>query len=385
MKKHVLPLFLLFAGSLLTAQQDIFALTGKDTPNIVFNDFRSLNLSTGGADQIIFSDQSTPAVYSQILRKQINEDKASVHHAQTLQIAGLAYASSGDLIYTPLFSSNIYVLNTASGKLKLVENNVIKTTPCDIGSHITRMAAGYDGNIYTLNNSGSQLIKISNKNGDYAVTDLGALRNDPSNGNNRFDMMNIGFGGDMIADAENNFYVFSASGNVFKIFTADLNAQFLGKVNGLPENYTLNGAAVNEAGNVVIASAKGQSFYEVNLKDLLAKPIAGPEKMHVYDLASKYFANERKASNIAVSSEVNIYPTNIKEKHFNLTAPKTKGALTVDVYDFSGKKVLQKEAGNAAGTAAKIELNNLNSGVYVVTVKDEAKNILLTKKIIISE
>ncbi|TXF76321.1 T9SS type A sorting domain-containing protein [Chryseobacterium sp.] len=384
MKKTLLPLFLLFTGSIITAQQDIFALTGKDTPNIVFNDFRSLNFN-GNSDQIIFSDQSTPSVYSQILRKQVNEDKASIHHSQTMQMAGLAYASSGDLVYTPLFSSNIYVLNTVSGKIKLVENNVIKTTPCDMGSHITRMAAGYDGNIYTLNNSGSQMIRISQKNGEYTVTDLGALKNDPSNGNNRFDVMNVGYGGDMIADAENNFYVFSASGNVFKIFTADLNAQFLGKVNGLPENYTVNGAAVNELGNVVIASAKGQSFYEVNLKDLSAKSMDGPQNMHVYDLASKYFANDRKIPNVAVSNEVNIYPTNIKEKFFNLAAPNTKGALSVEVYDFSGKRVMQKEVTNAARTAAKIELNNLNSGVFVVTVKDEAKNIILTKKIIISE
>lgn len=43
MKKHLFPLFLLLIGANASAQQDFFALVGKETPNIIFNDFRAID------------------------------------------------------------------------------------------------------------------------------------------------------------------------------------------------------------------------------------------------------------------------------------------------------------------------------------------------------
>jgi hypothetical protein len=48
---------------------------------------------------------------------------------------------------------------------------------------------------------------------------------------------------------------------------------------------------------VVIASAKGASLYEVDLKTLQAKQLAGEQNLHIYDLASKYFANDKAFNN----------------------------------------------------------------------------------------
>jgi hypothetical protein len=47
---------------------------------------------------------------------------------------------------------------------------------------------------------------------------------------------------------------------------------------------------------VVIASAKGASLYEVDLTTLQAKPLGGEQNLHIYDLASKYFANDKAVS-----------------------------------------------------------------------------------------
>jgi hypothetical protein len=44
---------------------------------------------------------------------------------------------------------------------------------------------------------------------------------------------------------------------------------------------------------VVIASAKGASLYEVDLETLQAKQLAGEKELHIYDLASKYFVNDK--------------------------------------------------------------------------------------------
>ncbi|MEF9479673.1 hypothetical protein OWR28_19805 [Chryseobacterium sp. 1B4] len=47
MKKHLFPLFLLLLGLNAQAQQDFFAITGKDTQSITFNDFRAIDGTNG--------------------------------------------------------------------------------------------------------------------------------------------------------------------------------------------------------------------------------------------------------------------------------------------------------------------------------------------------
>lgn len=108
----------------------------------------------------------------------------------------------------PMFSSNIYILNPKTKEISLVENTVARVSSCDINSHITRMAAGYDGNIYAMNNAGTQILQISKKGSQYVVNDLGIVKDDVSNGKNSFTAMETGFGGDMVADADNNFLCF---------------------------------------------------------------------------------------------------------------------------------------------------------------------------------
>jgi len=53
MKKHLFPIILLLLGNTVSAQQDFFALAGKDSPRIEFNDFRTMN-SDGTSGESIF-------------------------------------------------------------------------------------------------------------------------------------------------------------------------------------------------------------------------------------------------------------------------------------------------------------------------------------------
>ncbi|WP_435525595.1 hypothetical protein [Chryseobacterium indoltheticum] len=163
MKKHLFPIILLLLGNTISAQQDFFALAGKDSPRIEFNDFRSMN-ADGTSGESIFGVSSEAKVVSQSRKAAITEDKNSYNHAQSMNLAALALDSSGNnLVYMPMFSSNIYVLNQKTKEITLVENNVARVTSCDINSHITRMATGYDGNIYAINNAGTQFIQIGKK------------------------------------------------------------------------------------------------------------------------------------------------------------------------------------------------------------------------------
>jgi len=387
MKKYLFPSILLVLGNTVNAQQDFFALAGKDSPRIEFSDFRAMN-SNGTSGESIFGVSSQAKVVSQSRNTQITEDKNSYNHAQAMTLATLAFDVSDDnLVYMPMFSSNIYVLNQKTKEITLVENNAARVTACDINSHMTRMTAGYDGNIYAINNAGTQFIQISKKSGQYIVNDLGIIKDDPSNGKNSFTAMESGFGGDMIADAENNFYVFSTSGNIFKVSTKDLNAKFIGKVTGIPENYSVNGAAVNSKGNIVIASAKGASLYELNLENLQAKQLSGENNLHIYDLASKYFVNDRAAS-ANVFANLDVYPTKVDEDfiYVNVNDKSVKGNIKVNIFDISGKAIMAQTLSVKDGLLNKqIYLKNLVNGSYIVNITDASGRALLNKKILVTE
>ncbi|WP_343612050.1 T9SS type A sorting domain-containing protein [Chryseobacterium oranimense] len=388
MKKHLFPLFLLVLGADVQAQQDFFAIAGKDTSSIVFSDFRVMNATNGTSGEKVFSSEETAKVFSQDRKGPVAEDKNSYSHSQAVTMAALAYdPSNNNLVYMPMFSSNIYVLNAKTKEITLVENTVSKVTSCDINSHITRMATGYDGNIYALNNAGTQLLQISKKGNQYIVSDLGIITDDASNGKNSFTSMETGFGGDMIADAENNFYVFSASGNVFKVSTKELKAKFIGKVSGIPDNYSVNGSAVNSQGKVVIASAKGDNLYEVDLQTLQAKALPGGEKPHIYDLASRYFANDRTSA-VSALANIDIFPTRVNE-HFinvNVNDKSVKGNLKLSVFDISGKNVGKQDLSVKDGSLnQQVLLKNLINGAYIVNITDESGKVLLSKKIIVTQ
>lgn len=387
MKKHLFPIILLLLGNTINAQQDFYALAGKDSPRIEFSDFRAMN-ADGTSGQSIFGASSEAKVISQSEKAAVTEDKTSYNHAQAMTLAALAYDASGDnLVYMPMFSPNIYVLNQKTKEITLVENTVTRVTSCDINSHITRMTIGYDGNIYAINNSGTQFIQISKKNGQFSVSDLGIIKDDAANGNNSFTAIESGFGGDMIADAENNFYVFSTSGNVFKVSTKELKAKFVGKISGLPENYSVNGAAVNSKGKVVIASAKGAAMYELSLENLEAKQLSENSNLHIYDLASKYFVNDRKSS-ANVFANLDVYPTKVDEGfiYVNINDKNIKGNLKLNIFDVSGKAIMTQRLSVKDGVLnQQIYLKNFVTGSYIANITDEYGKTLLNKKILVTE
>ncbi|THV56054.1 T9SS type A sorting domain-containing protein [Chryseobacterium candidae] len=388
MKKHLFPLFLLLLGVDAHAQQDFFAITGKDTQSITFNDFRTIDAANGISGEKIFTADSSVKVFSQTRKGIVAEDRSSYDNSQSITMAALAYDSSNNnLVYMPMFSSNVYILNPQTKEIRLVENNVAKISSCDIKSHITRMTTGYNGNIYAVNNAGTQFLEISKKAGQYTVNDLGIIKDDPSNGRNSFTAMETGFGGDMIADTDNNFYVFAASGNVFKIATKDLNAKFIGKITGIPDNYSVNGSAVNAQGKVIIASAKGGALYEVDLTTLQAKQLPGEQGLHIYDLASKYFANDKSSALNTLASNLDIYPTRVDEHYINVHVNKNiKGIIKLNIFDMAGQNVMTQNLSVKDGSSdEKVYLKGLVTGAYIVNIADESGKAIFNKKILITK
>ena len=105
MKKLLLPALFVFFG-IQTNAQEIFAITGKQVPQIVFNDLRTLDLAKATSGEILFTDQSASKVFSQNLQANFVETKSTVHNAQTASMASLAYdVKNNALVFVPACSS----------------------------------------------------------------------------------------------------------------------------------------------------------------------------------------------------------------------------------------------------------------------------------------
>ena len=387
MKKFLLPVLFAFTA-IQTNAQEIFAITGKQVPQIVFNDLRALDLNKGTSGEIFFTAESSSKIFSQTLQANFEEIKNSASNAQTPSMASLAFdKTNNSLVFVPMFSSNVYVMNMRTKQITLVENNAVKSVQCNVDSHITRMAATKDGSIYAMSNSGSQLIKISSDNGRYSVQDLGAIKDISANTEMSLSKMVTGYGGDMIADAEGNLYVFSAFNNVFKIDVRNLTSEFMGTISGLPEKYTVNGAAVNLDGNVIVGNARGEGLYEINFKTLESKAIAGDFKMPIYDLASPYFLNDNTTSTTTnVYTGIEIYPTKVNQQFFNIKInnEKVKGNLKVELADYMGNKLMKQNINVVRNNSEfKIDLNKYNAGIYIVNLSDSNGNTIYSTKIVI--
>ncbi len=382
MKKALSSLFLLSISTVAFGQQDLMALTGKETTNIVFQDFRALDSKTGLAQNILLSSAEQPTVFSSKLKREISEERKSNANAVASQMAAMAVDARGKLVYMPMYSSNIYILDSKTKDIILLENQLSNPRACDTGSQFSRMTIGTDGNVYALSNSGAQLLKISYEDGKYSVTDLGIVKDDSGNGENLLSKMQTGFGGDMIADDNNNFYIFSAMGNIFIVSLNDMKAKFIGKIKSLPENFSVNGAAVNSEGTIVLASAKGGVFQTLNLETLQAEKMNNNLDMPVYDLGSPYVL---KSNKVAVDVNKNdIYPTKVSEGFVNVRiANNQQGNALVKIYNAAGTLVSNQTITNISNSENRIELGKLVSGVYIVNVESENGKTIVSKKIIV--
>ncbi len=387
MKKSLLSLAVLFSGATAFSQQDIYALTGKPGTQIQFNELRTLNLGPATSARVLLSADSDINVFSQNANSVVRESRQSLHHAQAPAMAALAYDRvAGEVFFSPMYSSNVYVMNEKSGKITLVENTAVKATACDLNSHITRMAAGADGSIYAMNNAGTQLIKIRKEAGKYTVKDLGSIQDSSPRPEESLRTVQIGFGGDMVADAQGNLYIFSASANVFKVPLKSLTSEYVGKITGLPEGYSLNGAAVSADGGVIVGSAKSEGLFKVNIDDLIAVSVKSGSNYPVYDLASAHLLRQHGKTLPETSiAGIEVYPTRVTSGELYIRISNTSVPMAlVDLYDSSGTRVLSQRIKPSEDSGSHlINVGNVKKGMYIVSINTEKGEKLHSVKVLI--
>ncbi len=215
--------------------------------------------------------------------------------------AALAYDKKHDrLYYTPMGINELRYIDMKSKTTKVYyfEGEAFGALKHrgDVQNQITRMVIGADGKGYALTNNADHLIQFETDKKP-EVKDLGALIDDPANGNYSVHSSS-NYGGDMIADAQGNLWLISANRRVYKIDMKTLVATYKGSIKGLPAGFSTNGAIVEkngEASVIVCSSTNTQGYFRFDLNTLQSEKVTTSEKVYnASDLANGNLAFSKK-------------------------------------------------------------------------------------------
>jgi hypothetical protein len=398
--------------TLVSAQQaDRFAYSMTDVPqqngNWVY--LRILDMETGSfSGSLINGTADKQVVFDAFTKKQLtdlgtNKMGFSEQPAFNSGVAALAYDSKhGRIYYTPMFIDQLRYYDIKSQNVYYVTvpltNKPSKSS--DQGNIITRMVIASDGNGYAMTNDGTQLISFTTGKKPQVI-DLGSLVDDPSNKGVSIHNSCSSFGGDMIADDNGNLYVFSARNHVFKVNIESKVATHLGVLSGLPNGFTVNGAAVNANNQVIVGSAmESASLFVVDAKTWAASPLKMSGTVyHTSDLANGNLlvsGDKPKATNIDLisrnvpvntgDSKINIYPNPVTNSQFTIQFNDlAAGSYTVRITDVTGRQVAQ-QAVNVGGDkqyqVIKLPASS-SAGVYLVKVTDPNSKSVFSTKIVV--
>lgn len=418
MKKKLLSISLLLGTVLLTtrstaqqADRFAYAVTDIQQQGSNWSFLRKLNLQTGEYSQVLLSGNDVSFLgYDAATKKQLSAPLNDQRYGNAINaafgtgVAAMAYDKKNNrLYYTPMLIDQLRYIDLKTMKVFYVTDRAFTGKPqksSDQGDIVTRMVIASDGKGYAMTNDGTQLIQFST-NKKLQVTDLGTVVDDQANKNISIHNSCSSFGGDMIADDNGNLYVFSARNHVFKINIESRVATHLGPVSGLPAGFTINGAAVNDNNEIVVASAvQASSLYTVDAKTWVASPFAssGPvwyssdlanSNLLVSGTTDKATPTDLISRTVPTNSgdgKINIYPNPIANNQFVIQFNQLEaGNYTVQVTDVTGRQVVQQLV-NVSGEnqAQTIKLTPAASkGIYLVKVTDQrSKNVFSTKVVV---
>ena len=402
----------LFLSNLSFSQQSdrfAYAITDMQEQPAGWNFLRKLDLRSGEFSPVLLSggDMNIMA-YDGSSKKQlapINDSRYGqlANAAFGTGVAALAYDRRNNrLYYTPMFVDQLRYIDLKTMKVFYYSDLAFTGKPeksSDQGNIVTRMVIASDGNGYAMTNDATQLIRFSTGK-KLAIIDLGSIVDDQANNNISIHNSCSSFGGDMIADDNGNLYVFSARNHVFKINLESKVATHMGVISGLPNGFTVNGAAVNDDNRVLVASAmQAGSYFTVDMKSLAAIPYTVTGSLwQSSDLANSNLlvsGNRPKATETEVmknkpvnldETKINIYPNPVTGNQFIVQFGQLEpGNYTIQVTDALGRQVIQ-QAVNLSGDnqSQMIKLNSSSAkGVYLVKVLSAGSKTVFSTKLIV--
>lgn len=374
-----------------------FAITGDVKGSYNWISVKEVDLNTGEVVRTVFD----PAVNTQYNLKTVNGQALAARgytDAPTYSgVAAAAYDEKNNRLYfTNMRGSELRYFDLKTNEVTVVVNpDAAFNTGAknDEANVITRMVIAADGFGYALTNDAKNLIRFSTE-GKATVTNLGAVRDDSKNGNISIHNLCTSWGGDMIADAYGNLYVFSMRGHIFKINPNTKVADHLGTVTGLPASFTINGAAVDADGHVVVSSsALTDNYFKINLGTMNAVAIqkSGDNVWNASDLASGNIAYRGGLNTTTVVAEVkgneviSIYPNPVVNSFVNVSFEKvTPGKYTIELTDASGRKVINQVAEIKGFQNQRVNLpRSTSAGMYMVRVINADGKSVFNDKIVV--
>lgn len=396
----------LLVSNFAEAQYDryAYAVTDLSKEGVNWSYLRRIDLNTGAfSDVILAGSDVTQLAHDASSKKQFNAPIKDARYGNVINapfgtgVAAVALDKRHNrLYYTPMFIDQLRYIDLSTMKVYFVTDGdftgMTKKAP-DQSNIITRMTIGDDGNGYALTNDGSNLIKF--ETGKKAtVTNLGRLVDATENGQVSVHNSCTSYGGDMIADNDGNLYIFSARNHVFKVEIETRVATHLGAVSGLPANFTINGAAVNNNNEVMITSATTSSpVFILDIKTLTAKQTGSEAVYRCSDLATSNILQTRlkpaevKEKIAVINDQFSVFPNPVTGNQFNVQFNTVEaGNYTVQVTDARGLQVSQKLV-NVSGKGQTITQVNLNAssskGIYIVKVTDNNSKTVYTNKVLV--
>ena len=416
MRKNLLSSVLLFGTITLStfshAQTDrfAFAITDIQQTGSGWNALRKLDLKTGEfTDVLLNGSDATKPVYDVSTRKawkEIPDAKFGNFMSAPFAtgVAAMAYDKKNNRLYfTPMFIDQLRYVDLKSMKVFYVTDQSftkLGNMHNDEGKIITRMTINPDGTGYAVSNDANTFIKFTTGK-KLQITQLGSLVDDPSNGGVSIHNRCSSWGGDMIADDEGNLYILSSRNSVYKIDVETKAAKLLGYIQGLPQDFTTNGAVVTADGKILVSSAvNGSGYFVVDPKDWKATLYAA--KAGVFrssDLGnSNYLQTKpkndvpaeiftRKApDNLITPGKISIYPNPVTNNQFTLQFGKiAAGNYNIELTNVMGQTIMQKTVNVQAED--QVETISIKStvarGVYLVKVVGADKVSILNQKLVV--
>jgi len=387
-----------------------FAITGDGNNDFIWMNIRQVDINSGEVIKTLFerskSTFSITDVNSKLSNSQttlINENIfTSASYPTGTLVAAAAYDKrSNKLFFTPMRKNELRWLDLGSNSetpefYTMNFEGKRSLDPTDEAANITRMVIGADGNGYAMSNDGNHFLSFTTGKKP-VITDLGNIIDATSNGGMSIHNKCSSWGGDMIADAFGKLYVISASHAVYVIDINTRIATYKGNIQGLPAGYTTNAAAVNDEGEIVLASANlFDGYYKMQINDLKAVKMAGSNvKYNVSDFANSNLLLQKEADNLLNSKVVTasnipvdakVFPNPVTTSSFNVLFENANaGRYRIVLTDIAGRNLLSKTVKLGKGTQVeKVNTNaNMAKGVYFVRVLDTNNQTIINEKIVI--
>lgn len=404
------PVLLLFCSVLFLPAlqaQEIYAITDANQGGVSWGILKKVSLQKAQpayqsllSNQLYLKEKESGAKPGSV--NALSNEMLSAELPMHTGVAAMATDRNHNRIFfSTMFGGEMYAFDPLSNQLQSVGNiysiaassgNPVNISSKNQGPVITRMTQGSDDYIYGLSNDGARFFRIATHAGKPVIEHLGGLINDASNDGMDVQASCTSWGGDMVAGADGKLYLFSMYQQAFQIDPATRVATYLGKVSGLPEGFTLNGAAVLEDGRLMLSSAAVFGKYAVirDLKKLEASIIEATEWFNTSDLASNFLLFSKNGNFTGVDDRkikflADVFPNPVSngEMIVHFKSGQT-GRYALDLLDITGAPKLQSQV-NLSGEAQRVVLKTAGfaKGMYLLRVINPTAKEVQTIKVLL--